>query len=232
VPHRAATCTWATKPVIALIGPRRGIAVGTRNATSNRVSEVRESTDSAWALVAAAIAAVLAVLGLMQLAMLQVTAFGAIAVGFALLAHGATLATRWTRGTHLKGRDRTDVFGISVEVVGGFVVIILGVIAASEIRPLAVLPIASIALGLAALLGGPTEPVMTDAGPRWRVTRDALRASGGLMAIAGLGAIALGALALLGGPTLTLTLIAILCVALALIAAGTGLVARITHRLA
>jgi hypothetical protein len=112
------------------------------------------------------------------------------------------------------------------------VVIILGVIAASEIRPLAVLPIASIALGLAALLGGPTEPVMTDAGPRWRVTRDALRASGGLMAIAGLGAIALGALALLGGPTLTLTLIAILCVALALIAAGTGLVARITHRLA
>jgi hypothetical protein len=74
--------------------------------------------------------------------------------------------------------------------------------------------------------------VLTDAGTRWRVTRDAVRSSGSIMAIAGLGAVVLGVLALLGGPTLTLTLIAILCVALALIAAGTGLVARITHRLA
>jgi uncharacterized membrane protein HdeD (DUF308 family) len=85
------------------------------------------------------------------------------------------------------------------------------------------------------MLGGPTQPALAaghESGPRWRVTRDAVRASGGVMAMAGVAAIVLGILALTGGPVLALVLVAFLCVAASLIVAGTALTARIAQRLA
>src|SRR5687767_3242174 len=60
-----------------------------------------EQTGSAFELFGAGIAAALAILGLAGVSALHTAAFGAIAVGFALLAHGGTLAARWTRAKHL-----------------------------------------------------------------------------------------------------------------------------------
>jgi hypothetical protein len=195
-----------------------------------------EQTGSAFELVGATVAAALTIIGLLGFGTLHTAAFSAIAVGFALFAHGGTLATRWTRAKHMPEREKTEAIGLGTEVVGGFAVIVLGVIAASDVAPLYVLPAASLVIGAALLLGGPTQPALAvgveTAGPRWRVTRDAVRASGGVMAMAGVAAIVLGILSLTGGPVLTLTLVAFLCVATALLVAGTALTARIAQRLA
>ena len=195
-----------------------------------------EQTGSMFELVGAGAAVALAGIGLLGIGPLHAATFGAIAVGFALLAHGATLAQRWTRAKHMPEREKTEAVGIGTEVVGGFAVIVLGVVAASDVAPMYVLPAASLVIGAALLLGGPTQPALAagieTAGPRWRVTRDAVRASGGVMAMAGVAAIVLGILSLTGGPVLTLTLIAFLCVAVSLLVAGSALTARIAQRLA
>ena len=204
--------------------------------TERATDAAEEQTGSLFELAGAAVAALLAVIGLLGIGKLHAATFGAIAVGFALLAHGATLAQRWTRATHMPEREKTEAISIGTEVVGGFAVIVLGVVAASDGAPLYVLPAASLVIGAALLLGGPTQPALAagieTAGPRWRVTRDAVRASGGVMAMAGVAAIVLGILSLTGGPVLTLTLIAFLCVAMSLLVAGTALTARIAQRLA
>ena len=198
------------------------------------------TTGSGFELVLALLAAALAVTALAGVAPVDLAAFGAIFVGLALFAHGSTIANRWNQAVHIPASDRIHLFGIGTEVLGGFVGGVFGLLAAVGVAQPVVLPIAALVLGFALILGGPSQPALADAvstatrrtDRRWYVTRDAVRASGGVMVMAGVAAVVLGILALAGGPTITLSLVAILCVAAALTVAAGALTARIARRFA
>ncbi|MBA3456668.1 MAG: hypothetical protein H0T42_26500, partial [Deltaproteobacteria bacterium] len=103
------------------------------------------------------------------------------------------------------------------------------------VAPLILLPSAAIVLGAALLLGGGTQPELVEDGPprRWHVTRDAVRASSGVMIMGGLSALVLGVIAVaVEGPVLPLALTAVLCVAASLMLSGGSLLARFRQRVA
>lgn len=201
-----------------------------------RASAAEMTSGSGFELFAATLALVLAVLGLAGLAPVQMAAMGLIGVGFALLAQGGTLATRWRTATHIPATERTERVGIGTEMVGGFAGIVIGVLAVIGVSPLVLLPAGALVLGASLLLGGPAQPALAEddarSDRRWHVTRDAVRASGGVMVMAGVAALVLGILAFAGGPVVTLSLVAVLCVAAGLITAGGALIARIARRFA
>ena len=201
-------------------------------------TQVAIASGSSFELFAGLIGAALAVMGLTGAFPLYMAAVGTIAVGFALLAQGGTLAARWENAVHIEGSERTEAVGIGTEVFGGLAAITLGGLALFGVAPLVLLPVAAAVLGLALLFGGPAQPQIAEVAPsgsrhRWRVTRDAVRTSGGIMVMAGLASIVLGVLALTASaPVLTLTLIALLGVAAALVLAGGALTARFARRFA
>ena len=148
-------------------------------------------------------------------------------------AQGATIAARWQRATHIPGSERSEALGISTELFGGLIGIVLGVIAILGVMPLTLLAVAAMTVGGALLLGGPTQPVLADQPPRSRarVTRDLVRSSSGVMVMAGLTSLVLGLVAVIaGGPVLTLVLVANLVLGIALLLAGGSLVAVLARR--
>jgi hypothetical protein len=193
---------------------------------------------SSFELLCTVIAVPFAIAGLAGYFPVYLASLAAIAVGFALLAQGSTIAARWRHALHIEGRERIDRIGMSTEMFGGFAAIVLGVIAVFGMMSLILLPVAAIVLGAALLLGGPTQPDLAEdatvtARRHWHVTRDAMRASSGVMVMGGLGAIVLGILAVSGvGPALPLALTALLCVAMSLMLSGGSLLALVRKKLA
>jgi len=209
----------------------------TREPSEDRAASAELGVTSSFELFAGLLAMVLVVVGLIGVAPVHMAAFGTIAVGFALLVQGGTLADRWKVAIHIPERERTERVGIGTEVIGGFVGIVLGLLAVVGVSPMVLLPSGALVLGAALLLGGPAQPALaerlpSESPPKWYVTRDAVRASGGVMVMAGVAALVLAILALVGGPIVTLTLVAILCVAAALVVAGGALSARLARRFA
>lgn len=196
------------------------------------------TSGSAFELVTAGLAVAAAVIGLSGIGPLYMASLATLAVGFALLAQGGMLAARWNNAVRIEGSMRTEAMGIGTEVFGGLAGVALGVLALLGIAPTVMLPIAAVVLGVALLLGGPTQPELAEVaradapGKRYRVTRRAVRTSGGVMVMAGLGALVLGTLALLvsTGPILTLSLAAMLCIGSALVLAGGAVTARFARR--
>lgn len=220
--HRAA----AQEDVEAELGEREDEAVTRAVITSG----------SSFEVFAGVVALALAILGLIGYAPLYLAAIATTAVGFSLLAQGSTIAARWQQATHIVGSERTDAMGIGTEIFGGLAAIVLGVLALMQVMPTVLLPIAAVALGVALLLGGPTQPDFAevgapDAGHHWQVTRGAARTSSGVMVMGGLAALVLGVLAIAGlAPALVLSLVAVVCVAAALMLSGGALLARFTSR--
>lgn len=197
-------------------------------------------TGSSFELAAALVAAACAIAGLADVLPVRLAALATLGVGFALLAQSTTLAARWSDAVKIRDSERAEAVGIGTEMFGGLGGIALGVLALVDILPFILLPVAAITIGVALLLGGPTQPELAEVAPassvgkHYRVTRRAVRTSGGVMAMAGLGAVVLGALALLvsTGPIVTLCLAAMLCIASALVLAGGAVTARFARRLA
>ncbi len=193
---------------------------------------------SEFELLCTVIAVPLAIAGLAGYLPTSLAALATIAVGFGLLAQGSTIAARWHHANHLVARERVDRASISTEMFGGFASIVLGVVAMFGIVPLTMLPVASIVLGAALLLGGPMQPDLVEDAPvttprHWHVTRDLMRASSGVMVMGGLSSVILGVLALANvGPTAPLALTALLCVAASLMLSGGSLLALIRRRFA
>jgi len=189
---------------------------------------------SSFELLCAVVAVPLAIAGLAGYLPLYLAAIATVAVGFALLAQGSTIAARWRNALHIAGRERIDRIGMSTEMFGGFATIVLGVLALFGVASLTLLPVAAIALGAALLLGGPTQPEIAEDSPRhWHVTRDMMRASSGVMVMGGLSAVILGVLAIANvGPIVPLALTALLCVAAALMLSGGSLLAVVKKRFA
>jgi hypothetical protein len=180
-------------------------------------------------LIAAAVGIAAAIIGILGIAPLALAATATIAVSFALLAQGTTIAARWQRASHIPGTERSEAVGIGTEVFGGLAGVTLGVLALVDVAPYQLLPAASIALGSALLLGGPAQPEIEGG----RVSRRAARTSGGVMVMAGVAAIALGVLPFLaGGPVFLLASVSMLCTGAALVLAGDFLGKRLAARFA
>jgi hypothetical protein len=185
-------------------------------------------------------AVVLGIVGFSYLP-LQMASIATIAVGSALLAQGLSIMARWRETLRRLDGARLDrgelVSGISTEVFGGLVGIVLGVLALADVFPLVMLPVAAIVFGGAMLLGGMAQPDLVYLSPERnpkvaRVTYEAIQASGGVMILVGIGAAVLGILAVLAvGPVLTLTLVALLAIGGSLTFAGGALTARFVRRL-
>ncbi|MBA3397311.1 MAG: hypothetical protein H0T89_32090 [Deltaproteobacteria bacterium] len=207
-------------------------------AAADRGTQIAIASGSSFELFAGVIAVAVGVAGIAGYAPIYLASTATIAVGFALLAQGGTMAARWQNAVHIAGSERTEAVGIGTEVFGGLAGIALGVLALFGVSPLTLLPVAALVLGVALLLGGPAQPQIAEVAParsprRWHVTRDAVRTSSGVMVMAGVAAIALGILALAtDGPVLLLSLIAMVCVAAALVLAGGALAARFARRFA
>jgi len=174
------------------------------------------------------LAAITAIIGLASYFPIYMGSIATIAIGFALIAQGGALASRWQNvatATIPRSVRYTESVGIGTEVLGGFAGMALGVLALLGVAPLVLLPVAAIVVGAALLFGGPAQPQLADAVPhasqRFRRTRETLRTSSSVMVTAGLAGVVLGVLGLtLGGYALVLALVAMLAVALALVVAG------------
>ena len=185
------------------------------------------------------VAVVVAVIGLSYLP-IELAAIATIAIGVGLAAEGASIMARWREALRKLDGARFDrnelVGGVSTEVFGGVVGIVLGVLALIGMQPLVLLPVAAIVFGGSLLLGGAAQPELVflqpERNPRYaRVTYSAIQASGGVMVLVGVGAAVLGILALLDvGPIVTLTLVAMLAIGAAMLFAGGALTARFIRR--
>jgi hypothetical protein len=187
-------------------------------------------------------AAVLAIVGLLSGWSYTFCGIAAIAAGVGLLAHGVAITSRWREVMSRLDPNRYDRGeiggGIAFEVMGGLASIVLGVLAVAGIAPFVMLPAAVIVFGVTLLLGGATQPGLVELSPERdprfaKLTHDASFASGGVMVLVGIAAAVLGLLAFIGvGTIITLSLIAMLCVGVALFLAGSALSARFVHRFA
>jgi hypothetical protein len=204
--------------------------------TEDRVTRMIVTSGSSFELFSGLIAIGAGIVGLVGYYPLSMAAIATIAVGFALLAQGATIAARWREAIHIVGSERREKLGITTEMFGGLAAIVIGVLALVYINPFVLLPAGALVIGLALLLGGPAQPDIAEVAPaatarRYQVTRNAVRTSSGVMVMAGVAAIVLGILALIGSaPVLVLSLVAMMCTAAALVLAGGTLVARFTKR--
>jgi len=188
-------------------------------------------------LIGGAGAVVLAVLALAGYMPVFLTSLACIAIGGALVAHGASVAARWndTIGRVGTGIERAEVAGgLSSEVLGGLAGITLGVLALVGMRPMLVLPIAAIVLGCSVLFGALAEPPIARFARNLRTGEGTFRgvaASSATMALAGIGAVVLGILALLRvGSPLVLSTVAMLAVGGALAFSGGTRTSRFAGR--
>jgi hypothetical protein len=186
------------------------------------------------------IAVVFAIVGFTTLPF-QMAGIATIALGVALFAQGIAIMSRWRQALRRLEGARVDrheiVGGVTTEVFGGLVGVVLGILALSDVAPLVLLPAAITVFGAALLFGGAAQPDLVhlapEKNPRYaRVTYDAIQASGGVMVLVGVAAAVLGILGLLRvGPVLTLTLVGLLAIGGAVVFAGGALSARLLHRL-
>ena len=185
---------------------------------------------SSLELIGGAGAVVLAIIGLAGYWPLYMAAIATIAIGGALLAHGAAASARVASTLRdISGRDRVELgSGLGGEVLGGAAGVTLGILALVGIAPMVLLSVAAIVVGGAILIGAPAQPNL----PGVRGSHQAIEGTSGAMALAGAGAVVLGILALLKvGPVLTLVMVAMLAVGGALFLEGSALTARFARRL-
>jgi hypothetical protein len=204
----------------------------------DRVTAMVMASGSSFEMFSALIALVLGVLAIFGYFPIYMAAVATVAIGFALLAQGGTVAARWRKAARVVGHERTEAMSITTEMLGGGLAVILGLLALVDVAPMTLLPAAALVLGIAVLLGAPAQPDLADAAPsitptRATRSRAAVRTSGGVMAIGGLLAIVVGVLAATGiAPALPLTSIALVCVAATLAVAGASLFSLFARRLA
>lgn len=204
----------------------------------DRVTAMVMASGSSFEMFSALVALVMAILAIAGYFPIYLAAIATVAIGFALLAQGGTVAARWRKAARVAGSEHGEAMSVTTEMLGGLIAVILGLLALVDVAPMTLLPAAALVLGISVLLGGPAQPDLVDAAPTASSlgavrTRSAVRSSGGVMVIGGLLAIVLGVLAATGmAPVLPLTLIALVCVAVALVIAGGSLFALFARRLA
>lgn len=174
-------------------------------------------------------AVVLAILGLLQIAPVNMAALATILVGVALLFEGATLGAKMS--DEQARPDRARLGGTSVEVVGGVVGIVLGVLALLGVTgsPFLLVAVANIVFGASLIIGSAsiarvhrTSRITLGPDDAHRVEQTG-RAASGTELLVGIAAVTLGVLALLGIAREALSLIALLAVGVTVLLSGSAM---------
>jgi hypothetical protein len=162
--------------------------------------------------------AVLAILGLTSKSLAdELASVATIVVGVALVAIGAEVISRYSAAAAAAGG------GIGIEVLGGLVVIVLGILALLDVSRVTLLAVAIIVVGGSLLLG-------SRLGAPGGATRDAAIATASAQALVGATGVALGILALAGSttqPQITLILVALLGYAGAILLSSAAITGRV-----
>lgn len=205
-----------------------------------KVTAAAVTGGSTLELIGGGAAVVLTIIGLAGFLPFYMTSIATIAIGGALLAHGAAVAARWNetmRQVASDRRHRVEVSsGVGSEMLGGAAAVALGIIALAGVMPFVLLAVAAIVLGGSIVLGAPAHTDlarMASEGDRLgKLTYEAVEGSSGAMVLAGVGAIVLGILALINvGPPFTLVMVSILAIGAAVFLGGSALTARFARRL-
>ena len=188
------------------------------------------SGGSGLEVIAGAAAIVLSILGLTGRVPLVFCAIACICLGGALLLFSGAVGARWrdTAGRVRRERDEgADVVGgLGAEAIGGGGGLVLGILALVGIAPVMLLSIAVICIGGGMLFGGAGQSELdvlaTNPDPRYaRYSEKAMRAGGGVMAVAGIGGVVLGILGIIGvHSALVLSLVATLAMGGGLLLGG------------
>ncbi len=160
-----------------------------------------------------------------------------IAIGAAFILEGGSIAERFSDllkesgGTQAVGGDVG--VGLTAEMIGGVAGIVLGILALLNLAPMTLLPITAIVYGVTLISSSGIlrrlsnlELECTQAHELARdVTRQAVIAAAGVQNLLGIAAVVLGILGLMSN-TLTISLVAILCIGVASLVNSVALTSR------
>lgn len=181
----------------------------------------------------------LAIIGLAGMMPQWMIPISTIALGFALLFEGGSVATRFSKILSETGTGRVDIAGLgsgmTAEVVGGITGMILGILTLLNVSPMILMPAAVIVFGGTLVFGSGVSSRLEDLMISKMhedevfkdVAREAVSASFGVQLLFGLSAITLGILALVGISPVTLNLVALLGVGLSYLLSGSAISTRI-----
>lgn len=178
-------------------------------------------------------AVVLAILGLFQIAPLSMGALATILAGAALMFEGAAVGAR-TQDTMALGptrRDRAQLGGTRVEVIGGITGVVLGVLALLRVIdvPFVLIAAGNVVFGAALIIGSAGVARVNRASLTGLGSEEAHRveqtgkAASGTELLVGIGAVTLGVLALLEIEPVTLSLVALLAVGVTVLLSGSAM---------
>jgi hypothetical protein len=213
-----------------------------RHATrANTVAAATLTGGSSLELIGGGAAVILSIIGLTGYLPIYMTSIATIAIGGALLAHGAAVTARVVGAVQHLEADRVTRIelgaGLGSEIFGGACGIALGILALAGVMPFTLLSVAAIVFGGAIMLGAPAQNDLARLAPDrdrrvGRLTFEAVEASMGAMVLAGVSSIVLGILAVIHvGPALTLVMCSMLAVGGALFLGGSAMTARLVRRL-
>jgi hypothetical protein len=181
---------------------------------------------------------VVAILGLAGLFPGVLLAVATIGIGAAFLMQGGAISARIKRILRENFGENSTVAdvgsGVSAEVVGGLIGIVLGILALAGVMPATLVAIASLTYGGALILSSDAmariNNQVVEMGARSeaakRLAHEALSVSSGVQLLVGLGAITLGILALIGINPAVLLLVSMLGLSAADLLSGTALGGR------
>lgn len=161
-----------------------------------------------------------------------------IALGVAFLSQGGTIAARFSDLLPETSKRRSEVSkmgaGLSVEVAGGLIAGILGILALLNIMPSVLVPVAILVFGITMIFGSGVvlwlDSLLTGRSGEYAgassTAHEAVMASGGLQFVLGMAAFILGILSLTGVAPLLMNHIGLLSVGFSELIAGSVISAR------
>ncbi len=188
--------------------------------------------------VAGAVGIILTIIGLLRILPQLMLPIATIVLGAALLFEGGSIASRFSKLLNETARGRFETsemgVGLTTEVVGGFAVMILGVLVLLSVDAATLMPISAIVLGATLIFGsGVTArlnhlqtPKSAEYEAFREVAHEAVGVATGAQILLGLAALILGIIGVTGLSWMTLTFVALLCVGVAEMTSGSAIAAR------
>jgi hypothetical protein len=185
-------------------------------------------------------AVILAIIGLANVWSGILAGITAIVLGGALLFQGGAIMLRFSRMLSEEApgtgeNSEAELGGTSAEVIGGLAGIVLAILALVNVVPYVLLPVAAIVYGGTMMLAcGTNAGLSSFSSERFgarnvmarRLAADMLMGTNGLQVMVGIAAVVLGIIGVVGFYSVTLSLVAYLCVGVAVLASGTALTSK------
>jgi hypothetical protein len=190
--------------------------------------------------VAGALTVLLAILGLSSIMPGMMIPLAVIALGAAFLFEGGAIAARFSDFLTETSKSRRDVpklgAGVTIEVAGGVIGAILGILSILRVLPAVLTPVAILVYGTTLIFGSGVatwfDSLLTARSGEHetfnKTAHDAVMVSAGLQFILGVTGVILGILALVGISPVIMSLSALLCIGFAALVTGTAISVRMS----